>query len=103
MFVQNSQQNGVSFRVAYSRKFEEFGLQTIKRGSTVKFRGGFNVFDTVNDLDRSIFGYSVMEYEVELSAEPEAEEIDGALKMSPGMAATTGAALVSLLFFTSFW
>lgn len=26
MFVQNSQQNGVSFRVAYSRKFEEFGL-----------------------------------------------------------------------------
>ena len=82
MFVQNSKTNGVFYKVAYSRVFEEFGLQTIERGETLKMRGGFNLFVTVNDSERTYFGYGD-KFEVLLSEAPVVEEVldDGAIQM----------------------
>ena len=82
MFVQNSKTNGVFYKVAYSRVFEEFGLQTIERGETLKMRGGFNLFVTVNDSERTYFGYGD-KFEVSLSEAPVVEVVldDGAIQM----------------------
>ena len=57
------------WKTDFSRKFVEFGLQVIKRGATLKFRGGYNIFDSVNAQSRSVSGYQDKVFEVQLSEE----------------------------------
>eukprot|EP00354_Favella_ehrenbergii_P001779 CAMPEP_0170463890 /NCGR_PEP_ID=MMETSP0123-20130129/8826_1 /TAXON_ID=182087 /ORGANISM="Favella ehrenbergii, Strain Fehren 1" /LENGTH=158 /DNA_ID=CAMNT_0010729423 /DNA_START=199 /DNA_END=672 /DNA_ORIENTATION=+ len=66
MGVQNSNTQGVFFISAFSRKFEDHTIQKIRRGDKLVMRAGFNIFDSVIDLERTMWGYS-NEFEVELS------------------------------------
>ena len=74
------------WKIVFNRKFVEFGLQVIKRGATLKFRGGYNVFDTVNSQSRSASGYQDKVFEVQLSEEA---TVDSAYSLvsSAGLAA----------------
>ena len=58
MGVQNSITNGVSFSVAFSRKFEDYAVQKLTAGDVINMRGGFNIYESINEVNRSMYGYS---------------------------------------------